>query len=230
MSNLNFPCCCLNSQLLFLPTADTGQNIAFPVFATKTSSYIHPNAIQPALTTVLCRPLVTLTDSLLHPLEIVSFFFFLLKSIEHKVLHQFNSLLTWPTKGGSTSCKWHFSLKLTTVVLGSFSCLPLHLKSWKQAHNPCPAILNKTFSNHFLPSWSLPLTTSIMVPCQKPLSYFDLSSRTQTSRVKQNLPPLFTHGMRNIDQQTSTLQRVSSSTIDIYLTTQNIATDTANTN
>lgn len=171
MSNLNFPCCCLNSQLLFSPTADTGQNIAFLVFATKTSY------------TPQCHPACTHNCALQTPGHTHwfssssswnSIFFFPSKEYgtQSQVLHQFKSLLTGPTKGGSTSCKWHFSLKLTTVVLGSFSCLPLHLKSWQQAHNPCPAILNKTFSNNFLPSWFLPLTTSIMVPCQKPLSYF----------------------------------------------------------
>lgn len=134
-----------------------------------------------------------------------------------------------PTKGEFMSHKWRFSPKLTTVVLGRFSCLPLYLKSWQQAHNTCPAILNKTFSNHFLPGWFLPLTTSIISPCQNPLSYFDPSSRTQTSRIRQNLP-LFTRGMRNIDHQTSTLQCVSSSTIDMYLTTQHISTDTARSN
>lgn len=106
-------------------------------------------------------------------------------------------------------CIWNLDSRLTTLVLPS---------------------LTKTFSNHFLLGWFLPLTTSIISPCQNPLSCFDLSSRTQTSRIRQNLPPLFAHGMRNIDQQTSTLQHVSSSTIDIYLTTQNISTDTANNN
>lgn len=152
MSNLNFPCCCLNSQLLFLPTADTGQNIAFPVFATKTSSYIHPNAIQPALTTVLCRPLVTLTDSLLHPLEIVSFFFFLLKSMEHKVKYFISStpflhgqqkedphlandtfLLNLPLWSlgvfHACHCTWNLESRLTTPVLPSLTKLSAIISS-----------------------------------------------------------------------------------------------------
>lgn len=105
-------------------------------------------------------------------------------------------------------CTWNLDSRLTILVLPS---------------------LTKTFSNHFLPGWFLPLTPASSL-CQYPLSYFDLSSRTQTWRIRQNLLPLFTHGMRNIDQQTSTFQRVSSSTIDIYLTTQNISTDKANNN
>lgn len=151
MSNLNFPCCCLNSQLLFLHTADTGQNIAFLDFATKTSSYIHPNAIQPALTTVLCRPLVTLTGSLLHPLEIVSFSF-LLKDMEHKVNYFISSspflqgqqkedpcranytfLLNLPlwSLGVFHACHWTWNLesRLTTLVLPSLTKLSAIISS-----------------------------------------------------------------------------------------------------
>lgn len=160
MSNQNFPRCCLNSWLLFLPTADAGQNIAFSHFCNRLPHLTYPschctkhnpNAMEPALTVVFCRPLVTLTVSLLHPLEIVSIFF-LQYGIRSEAPPQLRSLLTGPRKGGSRCLANDIApLNLSLWSLGLLSYLPLYLKSQQVAHNHCPAILNKTLGSGSLP-------------------------------------------------------------------------------
>lgn len=189
----------------------------------------NPNAIQPALTVVFCRPLVTLTVSLLHPLEIVSIFFC---SMESKVKH----LLSWgPFLQGQEKEDPH-------VLQMTFPLYIYHCDLWgffPTCH--CTWSLDRWLTTLVLPSWTKLLVvicsqaSSCLSPSAssylpKPTKLFWSFQQHPTSRVRHNLPPLSTPGMRSIDQQTSTPQLLSSSTTDIYLTTQKISTDTANNN
>lgn len=229
MSNENVLCFpFFKFMTVYLSIVDTGQNTAFPILATA-------DLIKYTLSSLLWtqpqhHPACTHSGVLQTPGYAYCFSFapfwnsFNFSSIESKVKHFLSCgpVFQGPEKE-DPHCKLHFPTKLAIKL----SYLTMYLKSWQLAHNSCPAILNKTFGRHLFPGWFLPLTISITSLAK--LHKADPSSSTQTSRIRQNLPPLSTPGMRNI-VQASTLQLLSSSTTNIYLATQKTSSDTANNN